>query len=1064
MSSLKKSIYLLLFAFAFPIAVFGQDVTVSLGHVEVDGYTNDIVVPVTLTNPDSTVGGIQFDVISVPAMVEMSGTTPAGETSSFSSDYTVFSDGSARVVFYNGSGPDGIPAGGDGVVLNLHFDGTDVLSAVLGLNIYNLIVSNENGNILSSSGENGSMTIGDVIYLSATSDTGDVEDTVSINIELENSDIVGGMQFDFYDTPNYLDIVDLTAMGRAEGFTADFSVLENGNTRVVMFDQNNSNISAGTGAVLEVDLVIHTNAYADQVGINFENVTVTDDIGGFYWIASTDSGTVTVYPGYIEEPHNLTAEDGMDAQVLLTWDPPIGPIFSRPVTIIIETDSWGYETTWQITDNETGEIVEAYTDGALENETEYTWDIELLFGSYTFTIFDSYGDGIYSPGGYAIFIEDEEVYSNIGIGWSGSEESVVFDVTAGRFIVTNRSFEQPLPDKSMVNAETISAMNMILGEPTFVTSGSFTPWEIDEVENTRPVEIDEYKIYRSMDNVNFENIDIVDGQTTSYLDENVVNSTTYYYYVTAVYPSGSESDPTNTVTATPVEWVELWMDNGASLSGQMDTLDFYVNNETSLGLFYFEIMDYPDVLNSIAILPTERTEDWSLEVVDIANGNMAITGIAFSTALASGSGAVCRAVLYPVAEEEITVNLSYAGASVQDENFIELNWTTESAIYEVGIETQYLVLTGGYGISGEEFTSSIIMQNTQPVYGIQVDILANPPFLTGTNYYFNPLLDLTDWTLTGDMVGNIYRLIAYDNTLSNPLNPGTAHIAEITYDVVTGAPDSSIVDISVDDAVVSDINGLPMHVEGIPSTVYIGQPPVVYSIENVSDGLTPGGMGSFEIHMLNTEIVNIVELSMVDMPNYLTVTNVTGLDRFSSGIIDGSSGETEEGLLYVLGFDFTTGIISGEGAILQVDVQFAENIQNPSVIMMLASVSAGDVNAGPILSVNSGFGQFFLSGLSAGDEEPIPAEFSLYPNYPNPFNPSTIITYDLAGEANVRLQVYDLMGRMIKNIINEMQPAGHHLAVWNATDNFGNPVSAGVYIYRLQADDHVFNRKMILIK
>jgi hypothetical protein len=99
--------------------------------------------------------------------------------------------------------------------------------------------------------------------------------------------------------------------------------------------------------------------------------------------------------------------------------------------------------------------------------------------------------------------------------------------------------------------------------------------------------------------------------------------------------------------------------------------------------------------------------------------------------------------------------------------------------------------------------------------------------------------------------------------------------------------------------------------------------------------------------------------------------------------------------------------------------------------------------------------------------ENIPDEFVLFPNYPNPFNPFTMITYDLADEANVRLQVYDLMGRMIKNIINEMnetQPAGRQLAVWNAADNFGNPVSAGVYIYRLQADDHVFNRKMLLIK
>ena len=192
----------------------------------------------------------------------------------------------------------------------------------------------------------------------------------------------------------------------------------------------------------------------------------------------------------------------------------------------------------------------------------------------------------------------------------------------------------------------------------------------------------------------------------------------------------------------------------------------------------------------------------------------------------------------------MTVNLSYAGASVQDDNFIELNWTTESANYEVGIETQYLMLTGGYGISGEEFTSSIIMQNTQPVYGIQVDILADPPFLNGTNYYFNSLLDLTNWTLTGDMVGSIYRLIAFDNTLSNPINPGAFHIADITYDVVAGAPDSSLVDISVDDAIISDVNSLPMHVKGISNNVYIGQPPVVYSIENISGELTPSGTGS----------------------------------------------------------------------------------------------------------------------------------------------------------------------------------------------------------------------------
>ena len=91
----------------------------------------------------------------------------------------------------------------------------------------------------------------------------------------------------------------------------------------------------------------------------------------------------------------------------------------------------------------------------------------------------------------------------------------------------------------------------------------------------RPVDLDAFKIYRSLySNSNFEEIAEVSGNVTTYLDEDVINSTTYYYYVTAIYPDGSESGATSIVSATPVEWVELSMDNGSSLSGQSDTLDF----------------------------------------------------------------------------------------------------------------------------------------------------------------------------------------------------------------------------------------------------------------------------------------------------------------------------------------------------------------------------------------------------------------------------------------------------------------------------------------------------------
>ena len=401
------------------------NVTVSVGDVQVDGYTNDIVVPITLSNPENWVGGLQFDLIAMPTIVTLSGATPVDQ-SSFSADYTVFNDGSGRVVFYNSVGG-AIAPGGNDVVLNLHYDGSEILSAIVQLEAYDLSVSDGDGDLINSILINGSITIGDETYLSASSDTGDVSEQVSIDINLQNSGEVGGLQFDISDSPNYLDVTGFTTTNRSAGFTIDFNELENGDTRVIMYSSNNGNIEAGFGPIANMEMLIHEDAYNSNVGVSFSNVTITDGIGGAYWVESADSGTVTVSPGYIEEPNSISVEDGLDGQVILNWTPPIGPIFSRPITIFITTDTWGSETTWQLTDDLTGDVVQSYTDAALEDQTEYSWDFDLDFGSYTFTIFDSWGDGIFSPGGYAIHIDGEEIYSNIGTGWTGTEESFQFE-------------------------------------------------------------------------------------------------------------------------------------------------------------------------------------------------------------------------------------------------------------------------------------------------------------------------------------------------------------------------------------------------------------------------------------------------------------------------------------------------------------------------------------------------------------------------------------------------------------------------------------------------------------
>jgi len=94
----------------------------------------------------------------------------------------------------------------------------------------------------------------------------------------------------------------------------------------------------------------------------------------------------------------------------------------------------------------------------------------------------------------------------------------------------------------------------------------------------------------------------------------------------------------------------------------------------------------------------------------------------------------------------------------------------------------------------------------------------------------------------------------------------------------------------------------------------------------------------------------------------------------------------------------------------------------------------------------------------------IPEVFALHQNYPNPFNPTTQIRYDLPEDALVSINIYDLMGRSIKSLVNSNQSAGYRSIQWDATNNQGQPVSAGLYLYTIQAGKFRQTKKMILLK
>ena len=103
--------------------------------------------------------------------------------------------------------------------------------------------------------------------------------------------------------------------------------------------------------------------------------------------------------------------------------------------------------------------------------------------------------------------------------------------------------------------------------------------------------------------------------------------------------------------------------------------------------------------------------------------------------------------------------------------------------------------------------------------------------------------------------------------------------------------------------------------------------------------------------------------------------------------------------------------------------------------------------------------------LASNDEiNQLPHAFNLYNNYPNPFNPVTTLRYDIPENSHVTITIYDMLGRQVKTLINQTQDAGYKSLIWDATNDYGKPVSAGIYLYQIQAGEYISTKKMVLLK
>ena len=140
-----------------------------------------------------------------------------------------------------------------------------------------------------------------------------------------------------------------------------------------------------------------------------------------------------------------------------------------------------------------------------------------------------------------------------------------------------------------------------------------------------------------------------------------------------------------------------------------------------------------------------------------------------------------------------------------------------------------------------------------------------------------------------------------------------------------------------------------------------------------------------------------------------------------------------------------------------------ENKQNP----IYFNINKNDQEESEIKVSYSFFDEDFRL-ISKGDSilynQTIPTEFSLIQNYPNPFNPKTNIRFALPKDSFVKLNVYDVNGKLVDEIVNGYLEPGIHNVEWSGTDMGGIDVSSGVYFYRIEASNYSKTYKMVFVK
>ncbi len=1020
------------------VAPLAAQVTLTIHDARVSSGDSTAVVPVALANQQDEVGGLQLDLRQTagsPALdtIHITDRTSGWMVSRSHDQHT----GVTRLLLFDPKGSNIAPGSGPVMELVYAWPPVSGYSAYVPLEVAALSVSDALGGELPSVGRNGSLGIG---ALAAVADAGD---TVGVAVTLAGNVPIAEVQLDLVWPGRWLTWLNLSPTTR-DSVLAESPGEANG-VSLRLLAADSSRFEAGHGAVATLKFAISREALAGdiQLTITAARFLLTD--GREVALTSAGPGLVAVYPGHLPPPTELTALSREDGRVPLIWRAPgtTGPRLGTPSGYAIyrgREPGFALDTISQIV--RAGAGTTSFNDTAVVNGETYYYRVTAVYADSLESA--AAGPVSAAPEAPAV-LAIESVWTMTG---QPVEIPIMLENThpvAGLRFTLEFEPEVPWTAPAAILGARVPPNWIVTLSPDKSSSALAIVALSPQLTAIPPGRGEVLRLGAA--------IPVDDPLKAALrLRDVVISAPDGVAYTTRVI---------NGRLALEVQVADLRIGTGPPIQpGDTGTVTIFMDNPEPVLAFRLVVKAADDALRVIRVDGMPRLpSDADVAFTNLGAGAVQIIESSFSQrAIAAGSGAIV-ALTYQVADTaaEGLVRLVLDEVALTDRRGRTLRQATVAGHFPVG--SIVAVFTPGVidGQPGRTVTVPLNLANRVALCGFRFEVQHDPQMLG--------FLSLEAGRLPGDHGLSVHEMepgrlqVEYDG--SQPIAVGDGPLLSLVFALAGSVSWDTSLAVAVDRVSATGCPG-PVFALGQAGRVTIGAAPA-RPVHFQADMQPAGG-----IHFITAQAITLGG-RYLDQGDELAVIDTTAGGEGTSVVVMGVGVVREDGSVDIparLGFAARGGLPAGAESGLGHTMVFLawdrqtgeESRPGTEARYILGAGLWGENNGLTIIDLLQ------LPAVAEAPLSPLPDQLVVEQNVPNPFTDTTVIRFGLPAEQQVRVAVYDLLGRELVALHDGITAAGYHQVTWDGTDGEGRPARKGMWFYQVRTPGGTITRKMLLMR